>query len=99
MKRMWLAIAAVLAHLLLRVPVAEAAIVRGLKEIIGGVLQLPLSTLAGTFSGPPILGTAFGAINGTFRGISSVAHGALELAASGVAIAKTVAPFLLPFLL
>ena len=99
MKRIPLAIAGVLAYLLVSVPVAEAAIVRGLKEIIGGVLQLPLSTLAGTFSGPPILGTAFGAINGAFHGISSVAHGALELAASGFAIAKTAAPFLLPFLL
>ena len=63
-----------------------------------GVLQLPLQLLAGTFSGPPVIGTAFGAVNGVVRGVGMVTHGALELASSALGIAKTAAPFLLPFL-
>lgn len=78
---------------------AEADIVRGVQEILSGVLQVPLSTLTGTLSGPPILGTLFGAINGLFRGVGLLAHGTLELASSGVAAAKAVGPYLLPFLL
>ena len=79
-------------------PTAEADLVRGVYELLGGVLQLPLQTLAGTFSGPPVVGTVFGALNGVMRGAGMVTHGALELASSGFSIAKAVAPFVLPFL-
>jgi len=78
---------------------AEASIIGGIQKVIAGVLQPPLSTLVGTFSGPPILGTLLGAVNGTFRGVGLVAGGALELAMGGVAVAKAAAPFFLPFLL
>lgn len=80
-------------------PPAQAAIVRGVQEVIMGLLQVPLSTLAGTFSGPPVIGTVAGAVTGLVSGVGLVTHGALELLASGVSIAKTVAPFVLPFLL
>ena len=63
-----------------------------------GVLQIPLQILAGTFSGPPVVGTAFGAVNGVVRGLGLVTHGALELVSSGLGIAKAAAPFVLPFL-
>jgi len=79
------------------VPSAEANVFRGVQKIIAGVLQVPLSTLAGTFSGLPVAGTVLGAVNGTLRGLGLVASGALELAMDGVVVAKTVAPFLLPF--
>ena len=78
---------------------AEADIIRGLGKMIMGVLQVPLSTLAGTFNGPPILGTVFGTINGVVQGIGLVASGAIDLAASGVSIAKTVGPYLIPIFL
>lgn len=84
---------------LLAAPTAEAAVVRGIQEILAGIFQVPLQTIVGTLSGPPVVGTLFGAVNGVVSGVGLVAHGALELAASGVAVAKTVAPFLLPFLL
>ena len=80
-------------------PIAEAAIVRGIQEVLAGVLQIPLSTIAGTFNGPPIIGTLFGALSGAVKGVGLVAHGALELAASGVSLAKTIGPYLIPFLL
>ena len=87
------------AGLVLLAPPAEAAIFRGLQELIGGVLQLPVQTLVGTFHGPPVIGTLFGAVNGAVQGIGLLAHGTLEIASSGVGIAKMVAPYLLPFLL
>ena len=77
-------------------PPAEADIIRGLGKVISGVLQVPLSTLAGTFNGPPLVGTVMGALTGTFNGVSLVASGLLDLAASAVPIVKTVAPFLIP---
>ena len=78
---------------------AEANIFSGVGRILVGVLQVPLQTLVGTFSGPPVAGTVFGLINGTLQGLSMVAGGALELAGDGVALGKMVAPYLLPFLL
>ena len=82
---------------LLSASTAEAAIVRGIQEVVGGIFQLPLSILAGTFNGPPVVGTLMGALSGTLKGVGLVAHGALELAASGVSIAKAAAPYILPF--
>jgi hypothetical protein len=94
------AAALLLAWLLFANPAsAEAAIVRGLQQVISGVFQVPISILVGTFSGPPVVGTVFGAVNGLVSGVGLVASGTLELAASGVSIAKMVAPYVLPFLL
>ena len=82
--------------LLFFAPPAEANIVRGVQKIVAGVFQIPISILGGTFSGPPIVGTLMGAINGTIQGVGLVASGALDLAASGVSVAKTVGPYLIP---
>ena len=80
-------------------PSAEAAIVRGIASILAGILQVPIRTLAGTFTGPPILGTVFGAANGLIQGVTMVASGTLDLAFSAVDLAKTYGPYVLPFLL
>jgi hypothetical protein len=80
------------------VPPAEANLIRGLGRLISGVLAIPISTVAGTFSGPPILGTALGAVNGVVRAVGMAAGGALDIAASGVSLAKMAGPVLLPFL-
>ena len=93
------AAAALLVGLVLFTPPAEAGIVRGVQEIIAGVLQVPLSTLAGTFGGPPIAGTLFGAASGIFNGVGLVASGVLNVAFGALGIAKSVAPYVLPFLL
>lgn len=78
---------------------AEAAILKGIQEVFAGLLQVPIMTLAGTFRGPPVVGTVVGAATGVLTGVGLVAHGALELALSGVGLAKTAAPYVLPFLL
>ena len=88
-----------LALLCVLAPPAEAAIVRGIAKIIGGVFQVPAQLLSGTFTGPPIVGTALGAVNGVVGGVGMVASGLLDLASSAFGIAKTVGPFVFPFVL
>ncbi len=77
---------------------AEANIVSGVTKMVVGIFSIPLTTLAGTFSGPPIFGTLMGAVNGTIRGVGLVTSGALELALDGAGLAKAAAPYVLPFL-
>ena len=82
------------AVLLLAAAPAEAGIVSGISKIVTGVLGVPLSILAGTMSGPPIIGTLAGALTGTIRGVSMVLGGAVDLAGAALPIARAVAPFL-----
>ena len=92
-----LAAGAFLATILGLASPAEAGLVSAVQKILTGVLQLPLSTLVGTFTGPPVLGTVMGAANGLVTGTGLVLNGAFDLAASGVALAKMVVPYVLPF--
>ena len=73
---------------------ASASLGRGLQYIIGGVLEIPRSTLAGTFGGFPVIGTVFGAVGGVLRGALMVTRGALEL----VPVAAKLAPLIPVFL-
>ena len=98
MREILVAAALMAVSLLIATP-AEAALARGIQEVIAGVLQVPISIIAGTFNGPPVVGTVFGALSGTVQGVGLVAHGALELAASAVSIAKRVGPYLIPIFL
>ena len=78
---------------------AEAGIVHGLMSIVGGVLQVPFQILAGTLNGPPILGTVSGILSGTLQGTGMILGGTWETAMGAVDLAKTYAPYVLPFLL
>ena len=73
---------------------ASASLGNGLAYLIGGVFEPVRQTLAGTFGGPPILGTVFGLLGGTLRGAMMVARGALEL----VPVAAKLAPLIPVFL-
>ena len=87
------------AVLFLAAPPAHADIIRGLTKIVAGVLTVPASVLAGTFNGPPIIGTLAGAFSGTINGVGSVLSGVLDVASSAIPIAKAVAPYLIPVFL
>ena len=78
----------------LTAPSASADLGSGIAYIIGGILEVPRATLAGTFGGFPILGTVFGALSGTLRGLAMVTRGALEL----VPVAAKLAPLIPVFL-
>jgi len=87
------------AGLLLAATPAHADIIRGVTKIIGGVLALPMSALAGTLNGPPVIGTLVGAVSGVFNGVGMVLGGVLDVASSAIPLAKAVAPYVLPFIL
>ena len=92
--RLWIVVFVVL----LVVPTAEAGIVRGVQRIVAGAFALPLNIIQGTFSGPPVVGTLMGAVNGTFQTVSLVTGGAFEMVAGAIPLAKAAAPYVLPFL-
>jgi hypothetical protein len=79
-------------------PMAEANLIRGIVRMAAGILTVPGKTLAGTFSGPPIIGTVAGLLNGTLTGLGMVAQGALETASGAVGLALKAAPFIPIFL-
>lgn len=78
---------------------AYANPVSAITKVVGGILQVPVSIIVGTVSGPPIVGTLLGAVNGTLHGVGMVASGLLELGMDGVGLAKMAAPYVLPFVL
>ena len=78
---------------------AQANPISAVSKVVAGVLQVPISIIVGTFSGPPIVGTLLGAVNGTIQGVGMVASGVLELGMDGVGLAKMAAPYVLPFVL
>ena len=88
--------AALAVTLLWHVPPASADVVRGVGKVLMGILGVPLDTIAGTFSGPPILGTVMGLLRGLFSGVTMVLGGTFELAMDGLSVAKAIAPYLLP---
>jgi hypothetical protein len=63
-------------------------------KVVSGVVGLPLSILAGTVNGPPIIGTLAGALNGTVQGVGLVLSGAVDVVTGAIPVAKTIAPFL-----
>lgn len=93
-------IAAVLAAVVVcaHPPEACADILRGLLRVVGGVLEVPRSTLAGTVGGPPILGTLAGALTGVIRGAGMIVGGTLETALSAIPFAAKLAPYIPVFL-
>ena len=79
-------------------PAAHASLLHGLLSIAAGILEIPRATLAGTFGGPPIVGTLIGVLSGTFRGLGLVTGGALETAAAAAGLAVKAAPLIPLFL-
>ena len=77
---------------------AHADLIRGVKYLIGGIFAIPLQTLAGTFSGPPIIGTVGGLLGGTMNGLGMIARGTMDIAGSAVPLAMKAAPYFLFFL-
>ena len=98
MRPRYIVLGAVLACFALAQP-AEAAVGRAIGSLFSAIFRLPLSVIAGTFNGPPVIGTLMGAVNGLFGTVGLIGGGAAELGMSALSIAKTVGPILLPFLL
>lgn len=70
----------------------------GIGDILGGALSLPMGALAGTLSGPPIIGTVNGVLFGALNTLSQTTRGILRLTGVAIPIAAKLAPFLPIFL-
>ena len=83
-------------------PMRQAAAANGLMggigDILGGVLSIPMGILAGTMSGPPILGTVGGALAGSLNAVSLTTRGLLKLVGVAIPTAAAVAPYIPLFL-
>jgi len=79
-------------------PARANELLGGVGDIISGVFAIPMSTLAGTFGGPPLLGTLGGALSGVFGAVSLTARGLLRLVGVSVPVAASIAPYV-PFFL
>ncbi len=102
MKRL-LVVCGVASILLVSPPVrtvcAEPDLFGGIADIVSGVFVLPYDILAGTVSGPPIIGTIGGALVGTMNALALTVRGTLRIAGAAVPIAMQAAPYVLPFVL
>ena len=79
-------------------PAAPAGVFGALADLFQGAIALPVNVLAGTFSGPPVIGTVNGLLAGTVNTLSYTTRGVFGLVGSAIPAASTLAPFL-PFLL
>jgi hypothetical protein len=79
-------------------PAAHANVFGALADLFQGVIALPMNVLAGTFSGPPVIGTINGVLAGTVNTLSYTTRGLLGLAGAAIPAASALAPFL-PFVL
>lgn len=77
---------------------AENDLIGGIGDILNGVFALPLDTLAGTLSGPPIIGTVGGVLHGAVRTIGSTLRGVFRLIGVAIPIAEKLAPLIPVFL-
>lgn len=102
MKR-WFVVAGIAIVLVVGFPVrpvyAQPDLFGGISDLVMGALAIPIDVLAGTFSGPPILGTVNGALGGVFQTLAFATRGTFRLLGVVLPLAEKAAPFVLPFVL
>ena len=73
-------------------------VVAAVGDVINGVVSIPVGIIAGTVSGPPVIGTVGGALLGALNTISCVTRGALRLVGAAIPLAAQAAPLIPLFL-
>lgn len=73
-------------------------LVGAVGDIVVGAMSIPTGILAGTLSGPPVIGTVSGALLGTLNALSLTTRGVLRLAGVAIPLAARLAPLLPVFL-
>jgi len=71
---------------------------RGVGYLASSIFEIPRATLAGTFGGPPIIGTVFGLVGGAFNTVGLLTKGAIEVVGSAIPLATKLAPLIPLFL-
>lgn len=100
--RRWLIVGCCVVGLVVatRAPAARADddLLGGVADIVNGALSIPAGAIAGTLSGPPILGTVTGTLLGALNTLSLATRGVLRLVGVAIPIASHLAPLLPIFL-
>ncbi len=78
---------------------AQPDLLGAVSDLVMGALAIPIDVLAGTLSGPPILGTVNGALGGVFQALAFATRGTFRLLGVAIPLAEKAAPFVLPFVL
>ena len=73
---------------------ARADIVGGAADIVVGALSLPFEILKGTLTGPPVVGTLIGAVNGSIHTVGYATRGLFRIAQGAVPLVMKLLPFL-----
>ena len=98
----WLIVGCCVAGLVVaaRAPAARAddGLLGGVADIVTGALSIPAGAIAGTLTGPPILGTVTGALLGALNTLSLTTRGVLRLAGVAIPLVARLAPLLPIFL-
>ena len=69
-----------------------------ISDIFNGAMAIPAGIIAGTFSGPPILGTVGGALSGAMNTLSYALRDVLRLVGVAIPMAAKAASYLPLFL-
>ncbi|GEM_PF-1503106 len=77
---------------------AIGGLLGGVSDILQGVFALPFDIVAGTLTGPPIIGTISGAFRGVFQTVGLGLRGALKLVGAAIPLAAKAAPLIPIFL-
>ena len=79
-------------------PAAEASLGGAIADLVSAVFALPSSVLAGTFGGPPVIGTIAGALQGAVNTVGYATRSALQFVGVAIPLAAKIAPFIPLFL-
>ena len=73
-------------------------VISAVGDVINGVVSIPVGAIAGTVSGPPVIGTVGGILLGTVNTLSCLTRGLLRLVGVAIPLAAQAAPYIPLFL-
>ena len=77
---------------------AEASLGGAISDLLSAILSLPSGVLAGTFGGPPLIGTVVGVLQGAVNTVGYATRGTLQLVGVAIPLALKLAPYIPLFL-
>jgi hypothetical protein len=72
---------------------AHASFLGGVSQVAAGLVQLPLNIIAGTLSGPPLIGTVNGVLTGAVNTVALVGGGTVEVVGAVIPAVKQLGPW------
>ena len=100
--RRWLVIVGVMLAVVVAPQMARAddagGLMSGISDLFSGIFAIPVGVISGTLSGPLIIGTVGGALQGVLNTIGYTTRGVLQILGVAIPIATKAAPLIPVFL-